>query len=493
MEYRLVSVIIPIYNMAKFLCETLDSVLASDYPNFEVILMDDGSTDNSLDIAKEYAEKDSRVCTYTQSNSGPCVARNNAISLSHGEYILPVDADNRISPTFISHAVAELERDPEVKVVCPRAEFIGDRSGEWKLPPFSLKLLARKNMIDTCALYRKTEWERVGGYCEEIIAREDWEFWISVLKDGGKVVRLPQIELYYRVRAGSKRIIDRSLKPHVTKVLNKRHAEFFERELGGKLRSVRSWSRWVNRIERFFRPRCMAVAPGYENMSDFIKVLPVIFEDRGTVIYKGRNELREFDIAGQKVVVKSFQIPHLLNRIIYNFFRESKARRSFRYAAMLRQFNIGSPTPIGFCSVSSWFLFGKSYFVSLRSECPYTYRDLPQRPFEEQEEILRAIARATAALHEHGILHKDYSAGNILFAERPEGVSVEIIDLNRMRFGKVSLEEGCKNFERLPGTDEMFAVLADEYAKSRGFNKEKCLQLIEKAHKSSSSFSSKVS
>lgn len=63
----------------------------------------------------------------------------------------------------------------------------------------------------------------------------------------------------------------------------------------------------------------MAVAPGYENMSDFIKVLPVIFEDRGTVIYKGRNELREFDIAGQKVVVKSFQIPHLLNRIIYNF------------------------------------------------------------------------------------------------------------------------------------------------------------------------------
>ena len=250
---------------------------------------------------------------------------------------------------------------------------------------------------------------------------------------------------------------------------------------------------WINRIERFFRPRCMAVAPDYSNMSDFVKVLPVIFEDRGTVIYKGRNELREFDIAGQKVVVKSFQIPHLLNRIIYNFFRESKARRSFRYAAMLRQFNIGSPAPIGFCSVSSWFLFGKSYFVSLRSECPYTYRDLPQRPFEEQEKILRAIARTTAVLHEHGILHKDYSAGNILFAEKPEGVSVEIIDLNRMRFGKVSLEEGCKNFERLPGTDEMFAVLADEYAKSRGFDKKKCLQLIEKAHKSSSSFSSKAS
>ena len=138
-------------------------------------------------------------------------------------------------------------------------------------------------------------------------------------------------------------------------------------------------------------------------------------------------------------------------------------------------------------------MFGKSYFVSLKSECPYTYRDLWQGNFSNQEEILRAIARATAALHEHGILHKDYSAGNILFAEKTEGVSVEIIDLNRMRFGKVSMEEGCKNFERLPGTDEMFTILADEYAKCRGFEADKCLLLIEKAHKSSLTFSSKVS
>ncbi|MDD2436947.1 MAG: glycosyltransferase [Massilibacteroides sp.] len=483
MEYRLVSVIIPIYNMAKYLCETLDSVLASDYPNFEVILMNDGSTDNSLNIAKKYAEKDERIRLYTQPNGGPCVARNHAISLSYGVYILPVDADNRISSTFISHAVAELERDPEVKVVCPRAEFIGDRSGEWELPPFSLKLLARKNMIDTCALYRKSEWERVGGYCEEIIAREDWEFWISILKDGGKVVRLPQIELYYRVRAGSKRIVDRSLKLHVTKVLNKHHAEFFERELGGPLHVVRSWSRCLNRIDRFFHPRCVVVSSDYANMSDFVKVLPVIFEHRGTVIYKGRNELREFDIDGQKVIVKSFQIPHLLNRIIYNFFRASKARRSFRYAAMLRRFNIGSPAPIGFCSVSSWFLFGKSFFVSLKSECPYTYRDLWQKIFPNRDEILRAIACTTAALHDNGILHKDYSAGNILFTETPSGVSVEIIDLNRMSFRKIDCETGCKNFSKLQATEEMLEIMGKAYAEARGYNIKTCISLIKKFHK----------
>lgn len=483
MEKALVSVIIPVYNMEKFLRETLDSVLASDYPNFEVVLMDDGSSDTSLDIAQEYASKDKRMQVHVQANAGPCAARNHAISLARGTYILPVDADNRITPTFISHAVAEIEKDPEVKVVCPRAEFIGDRSGEWTLPPFSLRLLARRNMIDTCALYRKADWERIGGYCEEIIAREDWEFWISMLKDGGKVVRLPQVELYYRVRAGSKRIQDRSLKPHVTKVLNIRHAEFFRRELGGPLRSVRSWSRFINRLDRFFHPYCMTVAPQYAWIRDFVSVLPIVFSGRGTEIYKGRNELREFELNGQKMVVKSYRIPHLLNRVVYRFFRESKAKRSFRYAQMLRKIGVGTPAPVAYCSTGSWLLFGHSYFVSLKSECPNTYRDFGGCTFERQEDILRAIAATTAVLHENGFLHKDYSAGNILFGENADGgIDVEIIDLNRMSFGKVSMEAGCKNFERLPGTHEMFEVLADEYAKRRGFDRQKCLELIEKYH-----------
>lgn len=482
MEYLLVSVVVSIYNMSKYLAETLDSILASDYPNFEVILMDDGSTDNSQDIARTYAERDERVHVFTQPNSGPCVARNRAISLSHGTYILPVDGDDLISKSYISQAVAQIERNPEIKVVCTRAEFIGDRSGEWKLPPFSRSLLARKNMIAACALYKKSDWERVGGYCEEIIAREDWEFWISMLKDGGEVACLPEIGFYYRVHKKSKRTADRSLKSHVIKVLNRRHAEFFERELGGPLHTMRSWSECFNRIHRFFHPRHVTVASGYEDIVDFIKVLPVVFQHRGTLIYKGRNELREFDVAGRKLVVKSFQTPHLLNRIIYNFFRASKAKRSFLYAGMLRRLHIGSPAPVGFCSVSGWLLFGRSYYVSLKSECPYTYRDFQQGKFRNPDEILRAIARTTAALHDNGILHKDYSAGNILFAETSEGVSVEIIDLNRIRFGKVSMEAGCKNFERLPGNDEMFATLADEYAKCRGFDNKKCLQRIKKAH-----------
>lgn len=475
----LVSVVVPVYNMEAFLPETLDSILASDYPNFEVIVVDDGSKDASYRVACDYAKKDRRVRAYTQPNGGACAARNQAVRLAEGEFILPVDADNLIGSTLIADSVKEIVKDPSVKVVAPRADFFGERTGEWKLPPFSLHLLARKNIMDTCALYRKKEWERVGGYCENIIAREDWEFWIAVLKDGGKVVRLPEIGLHYRIRNVSKRVTDRSLKRHVVETLNARHPEFFERELGGPLHYRRSWSVLLNRIYRLFHPRKIYVASDFCTLTDYAKALPALFKyNYGTVIYEGRNELREMDWYGTKVVVKSFRVPNLINRIAYGVFRSSKAQRSFEYAEMLRREGIGSPAPVAYYTERNGLLFTHSYYACLKSECPYSYVNLMRGDFPGQEEILRAIARTTAALHEKGYLHKDYSRGNILFRRTDKGVEVEIIDLNRIRFRTVDMEEGCRNFERLPGTPEMFAILADEYAKARGFDANECLKLI---------------
>lgn len=475
----LVSVVVPVYNMEAFLPETLDSILASDYPNFEVVVVDDGSKDASYRIACDYAKKDQRVRAYTQPNGGACASRNQAVRLAEGEFILPVDADNLIEPHLIAASVAEILKDPSVKVVAPRADFFGERTGEWKLPPFSLHLLARKNIMDTCAFYRKKEWERVGGYCETIIAREDWEFWIAVLKDGGKVVRLPEIGLHYRIRNVSKRVTDRSLKRHVVKTLNARHPEFFERELGGPLHYRRSWSVLLNRIYHLFHPRKIYVASDFCTLTDYAKALPALFKyNYGTIIYKGRNELREMDWYGTKVVVKSFRVPNLINRIAYGVFRSSKAQRSFEYAEMLRREGIGSPAPVAYYTERNGLLFTHSYYVCLKSECPYSYVNLMRGDFPGQEEILRAIARTTAALHEKGYLHKDYSRGNILFRRTDKGVEVEIIDLNRIRFRTVDMEEGCRNFERLPGTPEMFAILADEYAKARGFDANECLKLI---------------
>ena len=253
MKTPLVSVIIPIYNMENYLGETIESVLLSTYKNLEIVLVDDGSTDSSFAVAQAYAQKDSRIKAYSQPNSGVCRTRNYAVEKATGELIFPLDSDDKITVRFLEEAVQVIVSNPDVKVVHPRAEFFGDRSGEWKLKPFSRRLLARRNMIPVSGLYWKKDWERVGGYCEEMPATEDWDFWISVLKDGGKVVKLPTVGFYYRIRKGSKRISDRKHKRAVIDMLNERHKEFFESELGGKLHYQRTWSRIFNRINKIFK------------------------------------------------------------------------------------------------------------------------------------------------------------------------------------------------------------------------------------------------
>lgn len=242
----LVSVIVPVYNMYEYVAETIESVLLSDYTNCELILVDDGSTDNSKEVCQAYAKIHSNVHFYTQENQGASAARNHAIRKSKGVYILPLDGDDKISPKYISEAVKIFTENPSVKIVASEAEFFGDRTGKWELPPFSVRQLARRNLMNCSSMYRRSDWESVGGYCEEIRGREDWDFWISLLKTGGEFYRLPLIGLYYRIRENSKRVKARKWKHEIIDKLNERHPEFFRQHLGGPLRYFREMSRFIN-------------------------------------------------------------------------------------------------------------------------------------------------------------------------------------------------------------------------------------------------------
>lgn len=477
----LVSVIIPVYNSAQYISEALDSVLASDYRNIEVICVNDGSTDASLSILEHYAARDSRVKVYSQINAGACVARNYAISLALGEYILPVDSDNRISTTFISRALTYFLSDPNVKVVAPRAMYFGDKQGEWHLPPFSLRLLARKNIIDTCAMYRKADWQRVGGYCTAIKTREDWAFWISILKDGGRVVRMPDIEFYYRVRATSKRATHRHLKNDVIDTLNRLHPEFFERELSGPLRHRRSWSKFYNGLYRLFHPRRVHLASHYSHLQHWVKSLPLRWDNaEGEVIHNRRNELRIMSVAGIDVVVKSFATPNFINRIVYGFIRKSKAQRSFEYAERLNTLGINSPKPIAYYTERKALLFWRSYYISQKSQCRYTFYDIINNPdFPHRNQYLRQVGHFTALMHNQGIYPLDYSGGNILLDIVNGEPYIELVDLNRMSFGKVDLHQGCRGFERLNVEPAALAIIAQQYALTRGFNVDECVELVQ--------------
>ena len=101
----LVSLIIPLYNAAPYIEETLDSVLASTYRPIEVVIVDDGSQDDSLRVAQDYCQQHTLCCVLSQPNAGVSAARNHAIREAKGKYILPVDADDKIGATYIEHEI----------------------------------------------------------------------------------------------------------------------------------------------------------------------------------------------------------------------------------------------------------------------------------------------------------------------------------------------------------------------------------------------------
>lgn len=197
---NLVSVIIPCYNCEKYVLETVQSVLYSDYSPIEIILINDGSTDNTLKIITQLAELNPTISVYNIENSGPSKARNIAISKAKGDYILPLDGDDKIDSQYISKAIKILSTDSSIKVVYCNAEYFGEKKGSWNLPEFNLKRLALNNMIFVSAMFRKSDWEEISGFDEKMIyGIEDWDFWISMLKNGGNVFKIDFTGFYYRI------------------------------------------------------------------------------------------------------------------------------------------------------------------------------------------------------------------------------------------------------------------------------------------------------
>lgn len=229
-----VSVVVPCYNQARYLDEALMSVLQQTYQNWECIIVDDGSPDETAAIAKSWIEKDSRFKYFHQDNGGLCAARNTGIEVASGRYILPLDADDKISADYLELAVEILDVDGDIKVVYSEAEYFGEKTGKWELGEYSLSNLAIRNVIFCSGIFRKVDWSGINGYDKNMrYGLEDWEFWISLLKNGGKVKKIDRVCFYYRVKQTSmvtelngNRIFE------MYDYLSVKHADFFVRHLG---------------------------------------------------------------------------------------------------------------------------------------------------------------------------------------------------------------------------------------------------------------------
>ena len=201
-----VSIVIPCYNHGAMLREALASIEQVRNTNLlEVIIVDDGSSEaETTMILSELEDAGYRVVH--QPNLGVGAARNTGIRLAKGEFILPLDSDNRLRDIYLSEGVSILKQNPSAGVIYADAEYFGERSGRWHVPEFDLLSLIRTNLIDACALYRKSLWKEVGGYDEQMpwMGLEDWDFWLRLAsRRGGEFIHLNNIGFDYRVRKDS--------------------------------------------------------------------------------------------------------------------------------------------------------------------------------------------------------------------------------------------------------------------------------------------------
>jgi len=200
----LVSIIIPCFNQSGFIGETIGCLNKLQYQNWEAIIVNDGSTDDSEKTILAIIANLPKFRYVKQENKGLAEARNAGIRISNGKYILPLDADDLISPDYISEAVEYLEHNPQTGIVYANAEFFGEKQGLWELPDFSMQQMLTMNCIFCTSLFRKEDFDRTKGYNPAMVyGWEDWDFWLTLIELGRKVHKIDKTHFYYRIRSES--------------------------------------------------------------------------------------------------------------------------------------------------------------------------------------------------------------------------------------------------------------------------------------------------
>uniref|UniRef100_UPI00404B351A lipopolysaccharide kinase InaA family protein n=1 Tax=Flavobacterium sp. TaxID=239 RepID=UPI00404B351A len=234
------------------------------------------------------------------------------------------------------------------------------------------------------------------------------------------------------------------------------------------------------------------VHESYQFLSKEIDYFIENFKNSGELVDLGqRNIIKTFNAKELNINIKSFKKPNFINKIVYAYFRKSKAKRSYEFANKLISKGIGTPKPMAFFEQNDWIGLTNSYYVCEHIHADLTFRALVEMPdFPDHENILRQFTAFSYRLHQLGIEFKDHSPGNTLIKkENNLSYSFYLVDLNRMNFHTtMSFDLRMKNLCRLTPKEEMVRVMADEYAKHSG---EKASTIFETLWKYTSEFQEK--
>lgn len=203
MSSSLISIIVPCYNQAQYLDECLQSVLEQTFSNWECLIIDDGSPDQTEEIAKKWVEKEARFHYFKKENGGVSSARNFGIDRASGTYILPLDGDDKIGNDYLRLGLEKLEEGNDL-VYC-NAVYFGLRTGKILLKDHNFPNILKSNTIFSCAIFKKEKLNHLRYDEKMIYGYEDWEFWISFLSQPEmKVFRLNETLFFYRIKEVSR-------------------------------------------------------------------------------------------------------------------------------------------------------------------------------------------------------------------------------------------------------------------------------------------------
>jgi glycosyltransferase involved in cell wall biosynthesis len=210
MASPLVSIIIPAYNAEKYIGETIESALNQSFADFELIIVEDGSTDNTRAVIDSYC--DPRIVVFPQANAGVAAARNRGIKAARGAYIALLDNDDLWVPHCLETAVRFLEDNPEVSIAFSDSLFFGEskfagRRFQEVYPPSApitfAKFASRESNIPICAIFRREVFEKVGYFDVKIHGAEDFDFWLRALRAGCRIEPIREVLTYYRRHAAA--------------------------------------------------------------------------------------------------------------------------------------------------------------------------------------------------------------------------------------------------------------------------------------------------
>ena len=227
----------------------------------------------------------------------------------------------------------------------------------------------------------------------------------------------------------------------------------------------------------------LVVHPTYSHLTKVIENALEDFEtSKGKLLWNERNTIKVMQFDGKEYAVKYFRVPHLVNQLMYRFFRPSKAERSYVHTRKLLEQNINAPFPLAYFEKTTALLFKDSFFVSELVASNLTYRELiHDTNYPDRVEILKQFTRFTFAMHEAGIEFLDHSPGNTLIKKEGDRYQFYLVDVNRMRFGTLNLQQRVDNFARLTTDPAMIRIMAYEYAVLVDTNQETLFLMMEQA------------